>query len=60
MSIEVLVQKPAEKTDAQKEPSSRLCVKNLPKYVDEGRLKKHFGVKGEVTDVKIMKTQDGQ
>jgi multiple RNA-binding domain-containing protein 1 len=42
------------------EPSTRLCVKNIPKYVDEKRLRQHFSLKGEVTDVKIMKTSDGK
>lgn len=40
-------------------PCSRLCVKNLPKYVTEKRLRDHFAVKGEVTDVKILKTRQG-
>lgn len=38
---------------------SRLCVKNLPKHVTEKRLRDHFTVKGEVTDVKILKTRQG-
>ena len=38
-------------------PSSRICVKNLPKYVDEARLREHFTAKGEVTDSKIMRTR---
>ena len=41
----------------QQEPSSRICVKNLPKYVDERRLREHFGTKGEVTDAKVMRTR---
>eukprot|EP00887_Chlorella_sp_A99_P005214 scaffold1.g5214.t1 len=41
-------------------PSSRICVKNLPKYVDEKRLREHFSLKGEVTDAKIMRTRDGK
>eukprot|EP00798_Chlamydomonas_sp_ICE-L_P010822 gene10822-16908_t len=41
-------------------PSSRLCIKNIPKYALENRLREHFSQKGEVTDVKVMKTRDGQ
>ena len=37
------------------EPTSRLCVKNLPAYVDENRLREHFGEKGEVTDAKVVR-----
>lgn len=37
--------------------SSRLIVKNLPKYVDEGRLKEHFGSHGEVTDCRVIRTR---
>mmetsp|Transcript_3809 Transcript_3809/g.4468 ORF Transcript_3809/g.4468 Transcript_3809/m.4468 type:complete len:747 (+) Transcript_3809:208-2448(+) len=47
--------------------TSRLCVKNIPKYVDEEQLKKHFhtcfktsGSSGVITDVKILKTKDGR
>lgn len=40
-------------------PSSRVCVKNLPKYVNEARLKEHFSAKGEVTDVKVLRTRCG-
>ena len=36
-------------------PTSRLIVKNLPKHLDEARLRDHFGKKGFVTDAKIMK-----
>jgi hypothetical protein len=39
------------------EPTSRLCVKNLPKHLTEKRLKDHFATKGAVTDVKILKTR---
>jgi len=39
------------------EPTSRLCVKNIPKYLNEKRLKDHFATKGAVTDVKILKTK---
>ncbi|KAJ0980850.1 hypothetical protein J5N97_009105 [Dioscorea zingiberensis] len=39
---------------------SRLCVKNLPKYVNEERLRDFFSQKGELTDVKLMRTKDGK
>ncbi|KXZ55529.1 hypothetical protein GPECTOR_2g1078 [Gonium pectorale] len=45
---------------AEVPPSSRLCVKNIPKYVDEARLKEFFSAKGEVTDVKVLRTKDGR
>ncbi len=38
-------------------PTSRICVKNLPKYVDDRRLRDLFAAKGEVTDSKIMRTR---
>lgn len=38
-------------------PSSRLCVKNLPKHLKDDRLREHFAARGEVTDVKILKTR---
>lgn len=37
------------------EPSSRLCIKNIPAYVDEEQLRKHFGEKGEVTDARVIR-----
>lgn len=40
--------------------SSRICVKNIPKHVDETRLREHFSLKGRVTDAKIMRTRDGK
>jgi multiple RNA-binding domain-containing protein 1 len=44
--------------DAEDTPiSTRLCVKGLPKYVNEKRLKEHFAAKGAVTDVKILRTK---
>ncbi|KAJ8620031.1 hypothetical protein MRB53_028560 [Persea americana] len=39
---------------------SRICVKNLPKYVAEDRLRDFFSQKGQVTDAKIMRTKDGK
>jgi multiple RNA-binding domain-containing protein 1 len=43
------------------EQTSRILVKNLPKYITQERLKKHFSSKGEnVTDVKLVKTKDGK
>ncbi|XP_075481451.1 multiple RNA-binding domain-containing protein 1-like isoform X1 [Primulina tabacum] len=39
---------------------SRICAKNLPKYVTEDRLREFFSRKGEVTDAKIMRTRDGK
>ena len=41
-------------------PSSRLCVKNIPKHLTLERLREHFAERGEVTDAKIMKTGDGK
>lgn len=37
--------------------TSRIIVKNLPKHVDERRLREHFSAKGEVTDAKVMRTR---
>ena len=37
--------------------TSRLCVKNVPKDITLPKLKEHFAAKGEVTDVKILKTR---
>ncbi|KAI4372643.1 hypothetical protein MLD38_010847 [Melastoma candidum] len=39
---------------------SRICVKNLPKYAAEDRLREVFSQKGEITDVKVMRTKDGK
>ena len=46
--------------DAPAPPSSRLCVKNIPKHLTLTRLREHFAERGEVTDAKIMKTSDGK
>lgn len=37
--------------------TSRLCVKGLPKYVSETRLREHFSAKGEVTDAKVVRSR---
>ena len=36
---------------------TRICVKNLPKYVAEDRLRELFSQKGEITDAKLMRTK---
>lgn len=38
---------------------SRIIVKNLPKTITEIKLKEHFSLKGEITDVKIMRKESG-
>ncbi|KAI8801233.1 hypothetical protein BJ742DRAFT_716186 [Cladochytrium replicatum] len=38
--------------------STRLIVKNLPKYITPERVKEHFEQKGEITDVKFGYTAD--
>jgi multiple RNA-binding domain-containing protein 1 len=43
------------------EHTSRVLVKNLPKYITQERLKSHFGINGRtITDVKLVKTKDGK
>ena len=39
---------------------SRICVKNLGKSTTEKQLKELFGTRGEVTDVRIVKTKSGK
>ncbi|KAL4616315.1 hypothetical protein ACB092_07G190200 [Castanea dentata] len=39
---------------------TRICVKNLPKYVVEDRLRELFSQKGEITDAKLMRTKNGK
>ncbi|WJX93133.1 hypothetical protein P8452_74697 [Trifolium repens] len=39
---------------------SRIYVKNLPKYVTEDRLRDLFSQKGEITEVKLMRTKNGE
>lgn len=39
---------------------SRLIVKGLPKYYTEDNLREHFGLRGAVTDVKLMKKRNGE
>ena len=48
---------PAATTES--EQSSRLCVKNIPKYMSDAKLREHFAAKGEVTDVKVLRTRWG-
>ncbi|ETW05940.1 hypothetical protein H310_03574 [Aphanomyces invadans] len=40
--------------------STRLFVQNLPLYVDDEKLRKHFGAHGEVTDACVVKTKEGK
>ena len=35
--------------------TSRIIIKNLPKHIDERRLREHFSAKGEVTDAKVKR-----
>lgn len=37
---------------------TRLIVKNLPKYLDEKRMKEHFASMGEVTDTRIVRLKE--
>lgn len=39
---------------------SRIIVKNIPKEITEKQLQEHFSKKGLITDVKIMKKENGQ
>ena len=39
--------------------TSRIIVKNLPKWATEDRLRKHFGSKGQITDIKLVHTRSG-
>jgi len=34
--------------------TSRVCVKGLPKQFSDDKLREHFGIKGEVTDAKVV------
>ncbi|XP_021764740.1 multiple RNA-binding domain-containing protein 1-like [Chenopodium quinoa] len=38
---------------------SRVCVKNLPKYLTLNRFKAHFSQIGELTDAMLLRTKDG-
>ncbi|KAJ1649931.1 Multiple RNA-binding domain-containing protein 1 [Dispira simplex] len=40
--------------------STRIIVKNLPKYLKDDRFREHFSATSEVTDCKLMKTPDGR
>ena len=37
--------------------SSRIYVAGLPPYSDDKRLREVFGERGEITDVKVLKTR---
>lgn len=39
--------------------TSRIIVKNLPKWSTEEQIRKHFGRQGHLTDVKLMHTRSG-
>lgn len=39
---------------------SRVCVKNLKKNTTEKDLRDHFGSRGEITDVRVVKTKTGK
>ncbi|KAG2239680.1 hypothetical protein Bca52824_091519 [Brassica carinata] len=39
---------------------SRICVKNLPKEVAEARLRDVFSKKGEITDAKLLRSNEGR
>lgn len=39
---------------------SRIIVKNIPREISEVQLRDHFSKKGEITDVKIMKKENGE
>jgi multiple RNA-binding domain-containing protein 1 len=47
-------------TPAPTKPTSRVCVKNLPAYVSDDRLRALFAAQADVTDVKIMRTRYGE
>ncbi|KNE60218.1 hypothetical protein AMAG_05631 [Allomyces macrogynus ATCC 38327] len=49
----------SEYVAAAKRSSSRIIVKNLPKYMTQDRLRDHFAEKGTITDVKLVKTATG-
>ena len=44
---------------APSESTSRILVKNLPKYITQERLKSHFSSHGTITDLKLIKTKTG-
>ncbi|XP_063705802.1 probable RNA-binding protein 19 [Culicoides brevitarsis] len=39
---------------------SRIIVKNLPKRIDEQKLREHFNQKGNVTDIQLKYTKEGK
>lgn len=49
-----------EEEEAKSSDMSRICVKNLPRYLEEDRLREYFSQAGEVTDAKIIRTKEGK
>eukprot|EP00899_Mesostigma_viride_P003479 jgi/Mesvir1/13131/Mv06103-RA.1 len=39
---------------------SRICVKNLPRHLQDSRFREHFAGVGHVTDARIIRTKDGK
>ncbi|KAG9455284.1 hypothetical protein H6P81_008188 [Aristolochia fimbriata] len=54
-----LPQESSNPKDTEEITMSRICVKNLPRYIAEDRVRDFFSQKGEITDAKIMRTKDG-
>jgi len=51
---------PPKADETATRPCSRLCVKNIPKYCTEARLRAHFAGIGEMTDCRVLRTRNGQ
>ncbi len=46
-----------EEEPAEIVKTSRLCVKGLPKQINDQQLRQHFAQKGEVTDAKVVRAK---